>query len=78
MSTPVLRDMLDALAGKGRTVMVNVREVTFMDSTGLNLLIRSKQHAEQDGWSLRVAREVSPQVARLFELTAISEYLLSE
>ncbi|WP_187369393.1 STAS domain-containing protein [Baekduia soli] len=78
VSAPVLREALDVLAGERRTVVVDLREVSFMDSSGLNLLIRVKQRAHGDGGSIRVAPDIPAQVARLFELTATTDYLLSE
>ena len=70
-STPVLEQRLrDARDGGGRTLVVDLRNLDFMDSTGLTLLVRWARGAEQDGYELALVRG-EPRVHRLFELTGL-------
>jgi anti-sigma B factor antagonist len=70
-STPLLDQRLrDALDGGGRQLVVDLRNLEFMDSTGLTLLVRWARGAEQDGYELALVRG-EPRVHRLFELTGL-------
>jgi anti-anti-sigma factor len=72
MSTvPVVDQRLrEALAGGARQLVVDLRELEFMDSTALTLLVRWARGAEQDGYDLALIRG-EPKVHRLFELTGL-------
>ena len=72
MSTvPILEERLrEALDGGGRQLVVDLRALDFMDSTGLTLLVRWSRGAEQDGYELALVRG-EPRVHRLFELTGL-------
>jgi len=70
-STPVLEQRLrDARDEGGRQLVVDLRNLDFMDSTGLTLLVRWARGAEQDGYELALVRG-EPRVHRLFELTGL-------
>jgi anti-sigma B factor antagonist len=72
MSTvPILDEHLrEALAAGGRRLVVDLRGLEFIDSTGLTLLVRWERGAEQDGYDLALVRG-EPRVHRLFELTGL-------
>jgi anti-sigma B factor antagonist len=72
MSTvPILEARLrEALDGGGRRLVVDLRGLDFMDSTGLTLLVRWGLGAEQDGYDLALVRG-EDRVHRLFELTGL-------
>lgn len=53
-------------------VVLDLRAVTFMDSTGLRLLLRLDAAARAEGFAFRIADEDGP-VRRLLELTGLSE-----
>ncbi len=53
--------------------MLDLRGLTFMDSTGLSLLTRWNLEARRDGFNFALVAG-SERVQRLFELTALSEY----
>lgn len=59
-TAPRMRDeIVDALQTRPR-VVVDARAVTFMDSTGINVLFEAhKQATEEGGWLRLVAREGS-------------------
>jgi anti-sigma B factor antagonist len=62
-----------AKAGGARLVVVDLRGLTFMDSTGLSLLTRWNLEARRDGFNFALVAG-SDRVQRLFELTALHEY----
>jgi anti-sigma B factor antagonist len=55
-------------------VVLDLGQVTFMDSTGLRMVISADQRLRERGASLKI-QHVPPQVSRLFELVGVSEYL---
>jgi len=54
-------------------VVVDMGDVTFMDSTALSVLMRSKDALEQQGISLRLAAP-SKAVERIFSVTGFQDY----
>ena len=72
---PALDEELDkALGSDAALVLVDMRELDFMDSTGLSALVRAHQRAEQNGQRF-VLVNGSHQVQRLLSLTGIAERL---
>lgn len=72
-SAPELDHALTALGNDdGKPIVIDLDQVTFMDSTGLNVLIKHTQ-ARQDG-RMRVSHG-SKQVRRLFEISGVAEHL---
>ena len=68
-SAPVLDAQLEALRTSGfRALVVDLRELVFMDSTGLRLALRWQELSERDGFSLGFVPG-APQIQRVFELT---------
>jgi anti-sigma B factor antagonist len=71
MSTvPQLEAALEDAALSGRRVIVDLRGLEFMDSTGLTLLTRWSLAAERDGFSLALVAG-NERIQRLFELTRL-------
>ena len=74
-SGPELESELGKLAAPGtQLVVVDLRELEFMDSTGLSILVRAHQRLAEDGCVLGLV-EGSPQVQRLLDLTGVAERL---
>jgi anti-anti-sigma factor len=73
-STPVLEDRLTRLRVKKRSVLLDLSEVEFIDSTGLRLLIRAYGDARSNGWQLQIQNDVSVTVARLFKLVHFNPF----
>jgi anti-anti-sigma factor len=69
VSAPQLRD---AFADLGSQVLVDLRGVTFIDSSGLAVLIDQK-HKMMNGGDLRIVAN-SPPVLRLFEIAGLTEF----
>jgi anti-anti-sigma factor len=61
--------LTDAYA-PGRRVIVDLRGLEFMDSTGLTLLMRWQRESRRDGFELALVRG-DERIHRLFELTAM-------
>jgi anti-anti-sigma factor len=74
-STPQLEARLNELIGAGWScIAVDLGELSFIDSSGVNLLIRFARSARADGWSLELRPGRQP-VQRVFELTGTTESL---
>jgi anti-sigma B factor antagonist len=75
MSSPILDQALeDAYGSYPELIVVDLRELEFMDSTGLHRLVAAQQRAVQSGQRFGVVRG-GEQVQRLFDLTGIAELL---
>ncbi len=60
-----------------RTVILDLSEVTFMNTTGINFLIYSKRQAEESGKALRL-RSVAEQVEKVLRLVQLHEFFIYE
>jgi anti-sigma B factor antagonist len=74
-SSPALRDELERAGQNGvELVILDLRELVFMDSTGLSVVVRAHQHAVEAGHRFAVVRG-GKQVERLLMLTGVGERL---
>jgi anti-sigma B factor antagonist len=74
-SSPALEEELERVAKSDATVIVvDLAELEFMDSTGLSVLVRAHQRAEENGRRLGLVNG-SQQVQRLLTLTGVAERL---
>jgi anti-anti-sigma factor len=75
LSRPALEGALDRLLGSdAELLIVDLREVEFMDSTGLHLVVQAHQRAHAAGRRLVLVRG-SEHVQRLFDLTGVTDSL---
>jgi anti-sigma B factor antagonist len=58
----------------GREVVVDLRPTTFIDSSGVSLLIETSEVARERGVALRIVRP-EPQVFRVFEVLGLDGVL---
>jgi anti-sigma B factor antagonist len=73
VSSPVLeRELEKAYRLDADVILLDLRGLAFMDSTGLHLLVRAQQRAGEAGRRLALTRG-SEQVQRLLELTGVAE-----
>lgn len=74
-SGPELEAELDQLSGPTTPlVIIDLRQLDFMDSTGLSILVRAHQRLAGEGCELGLVRG-SQQVQRLLDLTGVAERL---
>ncbi len=52
-------------------VLLDLRDLSFMDSSGLRALIGLLREREQEGWSLTVGRNLHSNVKQLLEMTGM-------
>jgi len=69
-TVPQLRDRLFELAGAGEHVIVDLEQVSFIDSAGLGALIGASRRAQSHGGSLQAVC-ASPQTRKLLWLTGV-------
>jgi anti-sigma B factor antagonist len=68
-----LRDAaLAALRQHGATLRIDLREVPFMDSTGLEVLLATRRRAQLEGGSLTLVGP-TPAVRRVIEVTGLDK-----
>jgi anti-sigma B factor antagonist len=74
-SSPALEEQFEqALAETPALVIIDLRELEFMDSTGLSVLIRAHQRTQEAGQRLAIVNG-SRQVRRLLSLTGVADRL---
>jgi anti-sigma B factor antagonist len=74
-SGPELEAELDQLTGPDiHLVVIDLRELDFMDSTGLSILVRAHQRLAGEGCEMGLVKG-SQQVQRLLDLTGVAERL---
>ena len=74
-SSPALEEELERVAqSDAQLVVVDLRGLEFMDSTGLSVLVRAHQRAEEHGRRLGLVNG-SQQVQRLLTLTGVADRL---
>jgi anti-sigma B factor antagonist len=75
-SSPALEEELERASNSGTSlVVVDLRELEFMDSTGLSVLVRAHQRAAQNGQRFGLVNG-SQQVQRLLSLTGVADRLM--
>jgi anti-sigma B factor antagonist len=73
-SAPALRHEIEAARDEAVTTLLDMAEVTFIDSTGLHLLLDASRSAGRDDWSFFIVRH-STAVQRLIDVTRTSDLL---
>lgn len=73
-TVPVLEDVLQRAERVHELVVIDLHELTFLDSTGLHVLISAEQRARRSSTRLVIVQG-PPQVRRLLELTGAIEQL---
>ena len=74
-SSPALQEELDRVSALDTDLLIiDLRELDFMDSTGLSVLVRAHQRAEEQGRQLAMVKGAQ-QVQRLLSLTGVADRL---
>ncbi len=82
----ILGDLDLAVAGKlsarlaelkatGHPVRLDLSQLAFIDSSGIQAILIALTDARWTGWRLEVTRELSPSVARAAEIVGIAQVL---
>ena len=74
-TAPKLREELLPLSeGNRKVITVNLKGVSYMDSTGLGVFVGLFKQLDKNGGELRLV-ELSDRLMRLFELTGLSKIM---
>jgi stage II sporulation protein AA (anti-sigma F factor antagonist) len=71
VTAPALAMALAEATAEPGDVTVDLRQVTFMDSTGLRVLLETRERLDQDGRAMRLQVDESGAVARLLDLVGV-------
>jgi anti-anti-sigma factor len=75
-AAPQLEKLLEEIrAEKHRHVMVELSDLSFVDSAGVSVLIKAKKEADEDG-SQFLLRRPTAQVHRVFALVGMVDWLV--
>lgn len=66
-----LRDALAREREAGRSVILDLGRVQFLDSTGLTVILRAMQAAQADSWSFGIAADLPPAVLRTVQVAGV-------
>jgi anti-anti-sigma factor len=72
-TSPELAETLTRAIDAGSSVVLDLSEVTFIDSTGLNTLITAHKECETNGGALALSPNLPAQVSRVFEITGLDD-----
>jgi anti-sigma B factor antagonist len=74
-TAPILRDaLLDAVRHDGATVLLDLAGVTFMDSTGIGVLLGTERRVTLEGGRLIICRPSGP-VMRVLDVLGVTRFL---
>jgi anti-anti-sigma factor len=74
---PKVTDCLRRLQERGEHVVLDLDELTFIDMSGLRVVLTAAESASRDGWAFAVTRGSAP-VRRLFDLVRLDGQLPME
>lgn len=74
-SAPEFAEAFEPAVAAAAAVEVDLTDVSFIDSSGLAVLIKARQRVVDSGGSL-VVSGASPAAMRLFEIAGVSTYLM--
>jgi anti-sigma B factor antagonist len=74
-SAPEVRAAMVANEARERRVVLDLREVTFMDSSGLGLIVEQQQRARRHGFRFAVAVDGGSDAQRILEMSGLTKVL---
>jgi anti-anti-sigma factor len=74
-TSPELGDALLRELTDGKAVVLDLSEVTFIDSTGLNALFRALGACKSNGGALALSPNLPAQVSRVFQISGLDALL---
>ena len=75
LTAPRLADAVTSALGGERPVVVDLTDVTFLDSAGLGTLLRVTEASEEGGEPLRLAVDENRPVVRTLQITGLEHRL---
>jgi anti-anti-sigma factor len=66
-----LQQRLDSLARTGEAVVLDLSELTFIDSSGLNVIVTTLRQAQREGWELSIDPNMTGPVLRVVKLMGL-------
>jgi len=75
LTSPALREQLRAPEAQAETVVLDLREVTFMDSSGLGAIVNQHKRAREHGFRFAVAVGDAAGVERILALAQLTQVL---
>jgi anti-sigma B factor antagonist len=74
-TAPMLREKLFPLTeADDQSIVVSLKDVTYLDSTGLGVFVGLFKQLKQNGGELRLV-DLSDRLSRLFEITGLSNLI---
>jgi anti-anti-sigma factor len=70
-----LQQHLQGVAQSGAPLVLDLRRLQFIDSSGLGELVRAVSDARRDGRTLEIDQTLSPQVRQVIELLELQQIL---
>jgi anti-anti-sigma factor len=70
----LVADRLNRLRERDARVLLDLDELTFIDASGLRLVLTAAQDARNDGWAFTATRGSGP-VRRVFELLDLDRHI---
>jgi anti-anti-sigma factor len=74
-TSPSMGEALLEELNRGRSVVLDLSGITFIDSTGLNTLVAALRSCEANGGSLALGPNLPSQVTRVLEITGLDALL---
>jgi anti-anti-sigma factor len=74
-SVPKFTTTLRQLKMESEHVRLDLSQLQFIDSTGVNALVVGLRDARADEWDLEVHRRLSPQVERVITVSGVGPFL---
>jgi anti-anti-sigma factor len=73
-TTPLLDEVLSDLAGRGASAVLDLGDVAFIDSSGLQTILAAHATSQRDGFGLTMLPGPPP-VMKVFELAGLADRL---
>jgi anti-anti-sigma factor len=72
-SDMVLRNVLDSIDKSTKTLLMDLKEITFLDSMGIRILVNIRKHLIDNEGSM-ILTNVPPHIMEIFKLASLDKY----
>lgn len=73
-TSDLLDECLQMTAATRKRVILDLHQVSFIESSGLRVILAALRHAQREGWGLTLT-ESTPAVQRLFDVAGVRELM---